>query len=65
MIEFFQTDGNKSIIRLCLFIDIVACIIIATLAIILKRDLTGTAALVAALLAPVSIAKAVQSKYED
>jgi hypothetical protein len=63
-LQFFLTDGNKSMTRLLFFIDLFACIIIAVMSIILKRDLASTAGLITALLAPVSVAKFVQSKFE-
>ena len=62
--ESIQTDSNISSMRIVLLIDIIACVGLAVMAILMDRDLTGTALLVAALLAPVSISKAVQAKYE-
>jgi hypothetical protein len=63
-LEFFLTDSNKSMTRLLFFVDLIACIIISILGIILKRDLGSIAGLVASLLAPVSVAKFIQSKFE-
>ena len=62
--EAIQTDSNISSMRLVLLIDIIACIGIATASLVLNRDLTGTALIIGALLAPVSISKAIQSKNE-
>jgi NhaP-type Na+/H+ or K+/H+ antiporter len=64
-IQFFLTDSNKSMTRLAFFIDIVACIIIGIISIILNRNSMETAALIGALLAPVSVAKFMQSKFEE
>ncbi len=65
MKEYFLTDGNKSITRLIFFIDILSCVLISLIALVLNRDIMDTAALVGALLAPVSVAKYMQSKYEE
>jgi len=62
--DYFKTDGNKSTIRLIFFIDIIACIIIAILALLLDKDLSATALLIGALLLPVAGGKAVQSFSE-
>jgi NhaP-type Na+/H+ or K+/H+ antiporter len=64
-IQFFLTDSNKSITRLLFFVDLIACIIIGIASIILNRNSIETAALIGALLAPVSVAKFIQSKYEE
>jgi NhaP-type Na+/H+ or K+/H+ antiporter len=64
-IQFFLTDSNKSMTRLLFFVDLLACIIIGIISIILNRNSMETAALIGALLAPVSVAKFIQSKYEE
>ena len=64
-LEFFMTDSNKSMTRLAFFVDVVACIAIAIVSIILNRNSIETAALIGALLAPVSITKFMQSKFEE
>ena len=62
--DYFKTDGNKSSTRLIFFIDMIACIAIAIFALVFKRDLAATAALIGALLGPVAIGKAAQSFSE-
>ena len=64
-IEFFETNSNKSMTRLVFFIDIITCSIISILAIICDSNLVGTAALIGALIVPLSAAKAIQSKFEE
>lgn len=65
MKDFFKETGEWSMTRLVLFIDICICLCISILAIILDRDLGGTAMLIGALLLPVTAAKAVQSFSEN
>lgn len=50
--------------RLVLFVIVFSCIVLAFTGIILNRDLTGLALVIAALLTPVSIQKGIQKKYE-
>jgi hypothetical protein len=64
-LQFFETDSNKSMTRLVFFIDLLACIVIGIMSMALNRNSIETAALIGALLAPVSITKFVQSKYEE
>lgn len=63
--EAIQTDSNISSMRLVMLLDIIACVGIAVAALILDRDLTGTAMIIGALLLPVCGAKAYQSKNEN
>lgn len=65
LLEFCSLKSDKSMTRLIFFLDSIACIVIAILALCLQRDLTGTAALIGALLGPVSVTKFIQSKYEE
>jgi len=63
--ESIQTDSNISSLRIVLLFSIFSSVIIAILSIILDRDLTGTAAVIGAILLPVAGAKAYQSKQEN
>lgn len=62
--EAIRNDSHVSSTRIIFLIDLISCIGIAILGILLERDLTGIALVIGALLAPVSIAKGVQSFAE-
>ena len=62
--EAIQTNSNTSSMRIALLFGILSCVAIAILAIILDRDLPGTAMIIGAILVPLGGAKAYQSKQE-
>ena len=63
--EAIQTDSNISSMRIVLLFSIISSVAIAILALILNRDLTGTAMIIGAILLPIAGAKAYQSKNEQ
>ena len=64
LMDAVSVESNTSTARISLMYGLFICSVIAILAVILERDLPGTAMVIGALLAPLSVMKGIQSKFE-